>query len=69
MSADEPACRVFYCPTCKAKVDRGETNFPFCSDRCRTIDLGSWADGSYAIPGEAATISEETDQWNDSLLN
>ncbi|MEP7307164.1 MAG: DNA gyrase inhibitor YacG [Acidobacteriota bacterium] len=26
---------------------------PFCSDRCRIQDLARWADGSYAVPGEA----------------
>jgi endogenous inhibitor of DNA gyrase (YacG/DUF329 family) len=27
-------------------------SFPFCSDRCRLIDLGRWLDGSYTIPGQ-----------------
>ncbi|MGD0369518.1 MAG: DNA gyrase inhibitor YacG [Acidobacteriaceae bacterium] len=37
------------CPTCRAVVaDQGE-NFPFCSDRCRLIDLGKWASGGYRI--------------------
>ncbi len=26
--------------------------FPFCSERCRLIDLGRWADGRYVIEGE-----------------
>jgi endogenous inhibitor of DNA gyrase (YacG/DUF329 family) len=25
--------------------------FPFCSERCRLVDLGRWVDGAYAIPG------------------
>ena len=25
--------------------------FPFCSARCRTIDLGRWIDGAYVVPG------------------
>jgi hypothetical protein len=25
---------------------------PFCSDRCRLIDLGNWASGKYVIPGD-----------------
>jgi endogenous inhibitor of DNA gyrase (YacG/DUF329 family) len=25
-------------------------SFPFCSDRCRLVDLGRWIDGTYAIP-------------------
>jgi uncharacterized protein len=26
-------------------------SFPFCSERCRLVDLGRWIDGAYAIPG------------------
>lgn len=32
---------------------------PFCSDRCRLIDLGNWASGKYVIPGAAATDLEQ----------
>jgi uncharacterized protein len=37
------------CPTCRTLVAGGEENFPFCSDRCRLIDLGKWASGGYVI--------------------
>ena len=37
------------CPTCKAIVTAGGEDFPFCSDRCRKIDLGKWASGGYKI--------------------
>jgi uncharacterized protein len=37
------------CPTCRALVSAGEEHFPFCSDRCRLIDLGKWASGGYVI--------------------
>ena len=37
------------CPTCKAIVVRSDEHFPFCSDRCRLIDLGKWASGGYRI--------------------
>jgi endogenous inhibitor of DNA gyrase (YacG/DUF329 family) len=30
-------------------VVAGEENFPFCSERCRLIDLGKWASGSYVV--------------------
>jgi uncharacterized protein len=40
------------CPICKKKVVFGDSNMPFCSDRCRAIDLGNWATGKYAIPAE-----------------
>jgi endogenous inhibitor of DNA gyrase (YacG/DUF329 family) len=41
------------CPTCK-KLNEYEGNEyrPFCSKRCKLIDLGEWASGSYAIPVE-----------------
>ncbi len=38
------------CPICKKVVKSGDPEFPFCSDRCRTIDLGKWASGGYVIP-------------------
>jgi hypothetical protein len=37
------------CPTCKTIVLRTDEHFPFCSDRCRLIDLGKWASGAYRI--------------------
>jgi len=37
------------CPTCKNIVLRSDEHFPFCSDRCRLIDLGKWASGGYRI--------------------
>jgi len=40
---------VLRCPTCKTLVIANDENFPFCSDRCRLIDLGRWASGGYRI--------------------
>jgi len=37
------------CPTCKQAVKSTDPEFPFCSDRCRLIDLGKWASGHYVI--------------------
>ena len=37
------------CPICKKEVQRGDPEFPFCSERCRVIDLGNWASGKYVI--------------------
>src|SRR6266536_2561983 len=37
------------CPTCRKVVLAGEPDFPFCSDRCRIIDLGKWVSGGYVI--------------------
>jgi endogenous inhibitor of DNA gyrase (YacG/DUF329 family) len=41
------------CPICKKEVaepsEDGPATFPFCSDRCKLIDLGRWLDGKYQI--------------------
>jgi uncharacterized protein len=41
--------RSLRCPTCRTLVIATDQNFPFCSDRCRLIDLGKWASGGYVI--------------------
>jgi endogenous inhibitor of DNA gyrase (YacG/DUF329 family) len=39
------------CPTCEKEFDPALSNAkPFCSDRCRSIDLGRWLDESYSLP-------------------
>jgi hypothetical protein len=39
------------CPVCDAPVDLQTTpTVPFCSDRCRLIDLGRWLDEGYGLP-------------------
>lgn len=45
---------IVACPICRKSVAWvPENRFrPFCSDRCRLIDLGAWADGQRYIPGE-----------------
>ena len=47
------------CPTCAKLVKVGDEDFPFCSDRCRLIDLGKWASGQYVI-SSPVTDSEES---------
>ena len=47
-----------HCPICKKAVKNRDPEFPFCSDRCRTIDLGKWASGAYVI-SSPVTDSEE----------
>jgi uncharacterized protein len=40
---------ILRCPTCNTLVTKDDEDFPFCSDRCRLIDLGKWASGEYRI--------------------
>ena len=41
--------RSLRCPTCRKIVLASDPEFPFCSERCRIIDLGKWASGGYVI--------------------
>lgn len=41
------------CPICKAVVAKGRPenpHAPFCSARCKAVDLGRWLGGAYALP-------------------
>jgi hypothetical protein len=49
MPAKKKSAKVLRCPTCGNLVRPKEQDFPFCSDRCRQIDLGKWAMGVYRI--------------------
>ena len=42
------------CPTCQARVETGPANVwrPFCSQRCRLLDLGEWLRGARGIPAQ-----------------
>ncbi|HUO14884.1 MAG TPA: DNA gyrase inhibitor YacG [Verrucomicrobiae bacterium] len=46
------------CPICKKPVKNGDPEFPFCSPRCRTIDLGKWASGGYVISSPVRDAEE-----------
>ena len=51
------------CPQCGAQVEWSEKSpwRPFCSGRCKQIDLGAWAEEKYTIPVEEQTeLSEES---------
>jgi len=47
--------REVNCPTCGTPVawELANRHRPFCSERCRLIDLGAWASESYRIPAES----------------
>jgi endogenous inhibitor of DNA gyrase (YacG/DUF329 family) len=48
------------CPICKKEVPFDDPNMPFCSDRCRLIDLGNWATEKYVIstPGGSSEMED-----------
>ena len=53
------------CPTCKKLVQPDGKCFPFCSERCRLIDLGNWLGGTYHVPGEPVSGDENPDENED----
>ena len=59
--------RIVTCPTCGDRVKWTSKNEfrPFCSERCKLIDLGAWADERHLIPGDNNlddVLSGELDQ-------
>jgi uncharacterized protein len=71
MSTD-PNLTKIKCPTCnKSNTWREENDVrPFCSERCKLIDLGEWASESRKIPGDPVNsgfLSDEFQDYDDSL--
>ncbi len=51
------------CPVCKRMTTWEENPWrPFCSERCKLIDLGAWASEEYKIPGKKEEDEDEKKQ-------
>jgi uncharacterized protein len=50
------------CPICKKPVKSASPDFPFCSERCRLLDLGKWASGGYVISSPVDDADEAVRQ-------
>jgi len=61
--ADKPKLKL-KCPICKKPVTKAAEDFPFCSERCRVIDLGKWASGQYVVSSPVTDTSDEADLPN-----
>ncbi len=58
MTAGQKIVKVI-CPICKKEAAWEDNPFrPFCSERCRLIDLGKWASEDYRIPGEKKDVPD-----------
>jgi hypothetical protein len=61
----------FQCPVCQSNVSSSQKDnsfppfFPFCSQRCRLVDLGLWFDGQYRIPVNPQQPDEDDPQPSD----
>ena len=55
------------CPICDAEVEPRPENkvFPFCSPRCKTIDLGKWLSEDYRVPTESGDDDEDAGSKGD----
>ena len=51
------------CPTCNRRIEWDDNPFrPFCSERCKLIDLGRWVDEEYRVPGRAVTSEQSLEE-------
>ncbi len=62
-STDNAKQMIVSCPTCQGQVvwDSLQRYRPFCSERCKLIDLGEWAADEKRIPGEPVYLDSEID--------
>jgi uncharacterized protein len=50
------------CPICKKSVKSSDPEFPFCSERCRIVDLGKWSSGAYVVTSPVRDTSEAVEE-------
>lgn len=58
--------RTELCPICGKRTSRQEKHFPFCSARCKTIDLGAWASESYVVTRPVTEADEHFENLADT---
>ena len=55
------------CPICRKPTDsEKDADFPFCSERCRLIDLGNWASEKYKVSSPAMMDESESDETDEN---
>jgi endogenous inhibitor of DNA gyrase (YacG/DUF329 family) len=62
----------YHCPICRKPTDSdANADFPFCSERCKLLDLGAWASEKYVIsePVIDESPSENSNQEADDERN
>ncbi len=48
------------CPTCGKQIEWSESEYrPFCSEKCKLLDLGEWIEEGYRVPDENSSLNEE----------
>ena len=56
------------CVICKKEIEPGSPYAPFCSDRCRLIDLGNWAAERYCISTPLDPQAADDEESGDNQL-
>ena len=58
------------CPNCTKEAEYTGNEFrPFCSEQCKLIDFGVWAEGGYSLPAETSSLSEEDFEQMEKVLS
>jgi len=61
---------IVKCPRCKKETEYNGNEFrPFCSERCKLIDFGEWADEKFRVPTQETALSEEDLEELENALN
>ena len=61
--------KLITCPLCKKETKWDKNPYrPFCSKKCKTVDLGFWAMGEYKVAGEPVPLETLLGDKNDNDL-
>jgi uncharacterized protein len=63
-SVPDPQVRIVPCPQCGGDSVFAPSNpfRPFCSERCKTLDLGAWANERFSLPEDTTDIDPRFEQ-------
>ncbi len=61
---------IVKCPSCHRETEFTGNKFrPFCSERCKLLDFGAWADEEFRLPTQETALSEEDLDQIEKALN
>lgn len=63
MDSEKPTPPIVRCPSCgrMTRYDQSNADRPFCSSRCKTMDIAQWAEESFRIPATESSPGASTD--------
>jgi endogenous inhibitor of DNA gyrase (YacG/DUF329 family) len=66
--APRPSCPICRRPLPSAAKGADASTYPFCSSRCKWVDLGNWMDARYVIAGPSVEDAELDDETLQALM-